>query len=179
METRGTGLGLAIARLVVELMGGTIWCESELGRGSTFEFSVKLAEEPGDAEASELPGDAEADGAPAAEPDAPDAPAAPFAEDSAAPVTEVPAAPAEPGEGGVEDEADAQSESVKAQARIREVAASVGVNDENIEFDELLEMLLSSPGDAGSPRPSAGDGKDDGGKAAEDGKDEGDSRCAD
>ena len=68
---------------------------------------------------------------------------------------------------------------MKAQARIREVAASVGVNDENIEFDELLEMLLSSPGDARSPRPSAGDGKDDGGKAAEDGKDEGDSRCAD
>ena len=179
METRGTGLGLAIARLVVELMGGTIWCESELGRGSTFEFSVKLVEEPGDAEASALPGDAEADGAPAAEPDAPDAPAAPFSEDSAAPVTEVPAAPAEPGEGGGEDEADAQSESVKAQARIREVAASVGVNDENIEFDELLEMLLSSPGDARSPRPSAGDGKDDGWKAAEDGKDEGDSRIAD
>lgn len=43
METRGTGLGLAIARLVVELMGGTIWCESELGHGSTFEFSLKLA----------------------------------------------------------------------------------------------------------------------------------------
>ena len=69
---------------------------------------------------------------------------------------------------------------MKAQARIREVAASVGVNDENIEFDELLEMLLSSPGDARSPRPSAGDGKDDAReRAAEDGNDESDSRRAD
>ena len=68
---------------------------------------------------------------------------------------------------------------MKAQARIREVAASVGVNDENIEFDELLEMLLSSPGDARSPRPSADGGKGEGGKAAEDGKDEGAARSTD
>ncbi|MGN1070629.1 MAG: ATP-binding protein [Candidatus Fimadaptatus sp.] len=179
METRGTGLGLAIARLVVELMGGTIWCESELGRGSTFEFSVKLAEEPGDADAPDLPGEAGGNGAPAAEPDGPDAPVAPDAEAPVTPVASTAEAPAAPAEPGAEDDEDAQSESVKAQARIREVAASVGVNDENIEFDELLEMLLSSPGDARSPRPSADGGTDDGGKAAENGKDEGAARSAD
>ncbi|MGN0743107.1 MAG: ATP-binding protein, partial [Candidatus Fimadaptatus sp.] len=182
METRGTGLGLAIARLVVELMGGTIWCESELGRGSTFEFSVKLAEEPSAADAPDLPGEDGADGAPAAEQDGPEAPEASVAEApavSGAPGAHAAEAPAEPDAGGVADDEDAQSESVKAQARIREVAASVGVNDENIEFDELLEMLLSSPGDARSTRPSADGGKGAGGKSAEDGKDEGAARSAD
>ena len=41
----GTGLGLAVSRQLVELHGGTITVESQLGQGSTFSFTLAMADE--------------------------------------------------------------------------------------------------------------------------------------
>jgi PAS domain S-box-containing protein len=38
----GTGLGLAISKYIVEMMGGKIWIESELGKGAAFIFTLRL-----------------------------------------------------------------------------------------------------------------------------------------
>jgi signal transduction histidine kinase len=38
----GTGLGLSISRKIIEMHGGRLWVESELGKGSVFKFTLPV-----------------------------------------------------------------------------------------------------------------------------------------
>ncbi len=45
-STSGTGLGLAIAKHIVQTHGGSVWIQSEQGKGSTFGFNLPLRPNP-------------------------------------------------------------------------------------------------------------------------------------
>lgn len=47
LEEHGTGLGLPIVKEIVETYGGTIDVDSEIGKGTTFTFTLPLSAEPG------------------------------------------------------------------------------------------------------------------------------------
>ncbi|MNT80225.1 Histidine protein kinase DivJ [compost metagenome] len=45
MKTKGSGLGLYLVKYFIELHGGTVVMESQLGQGTTVSFSLPLEEE--------------------------------------------------------------------------------------------------------------------------------------
>ncbi len=56
METTGTGLGLSITKMFIEMHGGRVWVESELGQGSTFTFILPMpVQEEGEESQRPLP----------------------------------------------------------------------------------------------------------------------------
>ncbi|MEU4291396.1 GAF domain-containing protein [Kribbella sp. NPDC026596] len=56
-QEEGTGLGLTLSRRIVELLGGRMWLESEVGVGSTFGFSLRSRENEHRPDATRTVGD--------------------------------------------------------------------------------------------------------------------------
>jgi len=55
LSIEGTGLGLSISRYLVESHGGKLMVESEVGKGSTFAFTLPLRREPLDKKVNTKP----------------------------------------------------------------------------------------------------------------------------